>query len=80
MESIIVAAFAAFASILGSYMANRKSSALVEYRLLELEKKVSGLASDAKDIAELHTRIDVLEERIKVANNRIKDLENGSAN
>lgn len=80
MESVIVAAFAAFASILGSYMANRKSSALVEYRLLELEKKVSGLASDAKDIAELHTRIDVLEERIKVANNRIKDLENGSAN
>lgn len=80
MESIIVAAFAAFASILGSYMANRKSSALVEYRLLELEKKVSGLASDAKDIAELHTRIDVLEERIKVANNRIKDLESGSAN
>ena len=80
MESVIVAAFAAFASILGSYMANRKSSALVEYRLLELEKKVSGLASDAKDIAELHTRIDVLEERIKVANNRIKDLENGTAN
>ena len=80
MESVIVAAFAAFASILGSYMANRKSSALVEYRLLELEKKVSGLASDAKDIAELHTRIDVLEERIKVANNRIKDLENGAAN
>ena len=80
MESVIVAAFAAFASILGSYMANRKSSALVEYRLLELEKKVSGLASDAKDIAELHTRIDVLEERIKVANNRIKDLESGTAN
>ena len=80
MESIIVAAFAALASILGSYMANRKSSALVEYRLLELEKKVSGLASDAKDIAELHNRIDVLEERIKVANNRIKDLESGSAN
>lgn len=80
MESVIVAAFAAFASILGSYMANRKSSALVEYRLLELEKKVSALASDAKEIAELHTRIDVLEERIKVANNRIKDLESGAAN
>ena len=80
MESVIVAAFAAFASILGSYMANRKSSALVEYRLLELEKKVSALASDAKEIYELHTRIDVLEERIKVANNRIKDLENGATN
>lgn len=80
MESVIVAAFAAFASILGSYMANRKSSALVEYRLLELEKKVSALATDAKEIAELHTRIDVLEERIKVANNRIKDLESGTAN
>ena len=80
MESVIVAAFAAFASILGSYMANRKSSALVEYRLLELEKKVSALATDTKEISELHTRIDVLEERIKVANNRIKDLESGTAN
>ena len=80
MESVIVAALAAFASILGSYMANRKSSALVEYRLLELEKKVSALASDTKEISELHTRIDVLEERIKVANNRIKDLENGATN
>lgn len=80
MESVIVAAFAAFASILGSYMANRKSSALVEYRLLELEKRVSALASDEKEISELHTRIDVLEERIKVANNRIKDLESGTAN
>ena len=80
MESVIVAAFAAFASILGSYMANRKSSALVEYRLLELEKKVSALATDTKEISELHTRIDVLEERIKVANNRIKDLESGTTN
>ena len=80
MESVIVAAFAAFASILGSYMANRKSSALVEYRLLELEKKVSALATDTKEISELHTRIDVLEERIKVANNRIKDLESGTSN
>ena len=80
MESVIVAALAAFASILGSYMANRKSSALVEYRLLELEKKVSALATDTKEISELHTRIDVLEERIKVANNRIKDLESGASN
>ena len=80
MESVIVAALAAFASILGSYMANRKSSALVEYRLLELEKKVSALATDTKEISELHTRIDVLEERIKVANNRIKDLESGTTN
>ena len=70
MESIIVACLAAFASILGSYMANRKSSALVEYRLLELEKKVSALKH----------RIEVLEERIKVANNRIQDLESGTAN
>ena len=38
------------------------------------------VASDAKEISALHTRIDVLEERIKVANNRIKDLESGTAN
>lgn len=79
MESIIVAGFAALASILGSYMANRKSSALVEYRLSELEKKVSNLTSYNQEIQELRAHIDVLEERIKVANNRIKDLESGSA-
>lgn len=79
MESVIVAALAALASIVGSYMANRKSSALLEYRLIELEKKVSQLADDNKEILELHARIDLLEERIKVANNRIKDLENGTS-
>lgn len=78
MEAIAVAGIAALASIFGSYFANRKSSALLEYRMVELERTVKDLKDDRTEIQGLKTHIEVLEERIKVANNRIKDLENGS--
>ena len=39
-ESIIVALITGALSLIGVYIANRKSAALMEYRLKELEKKV----------------------------------------
>ena len=39
-ESIIVALITGCLSLLGVYLANRKSAALMEYRLEQLEKKV----------------------------------------
>ena len=39
-ESIIVALITGALSLLGVYLANRKSAALMEYRLEQLEKKV----------------------------------------
>jgi len=40
VESIIVAVLALVGTLAGTYFANRKSSALIAYRLEELEKRV----------------------------------------
>ena len=39
-EAIIVAALGLAGTLIGSYLANRKSTALIAYRLEQLEKKV----------------------------------------
>lgn len=80
MESVLVAAFAAVASIIGSYMANRKSSALLEYRLQQVEMTIKELKDDRADISNIRTELEVIEERIKVANKRIAKLEHGEKN
>lgn len=78
MENIFVAAFAAIASIAGSYLANRKSTALMEYRLSEVEKNIAILKDDKTEINALRTDIEVLDERLKAANSRIKVLEDAN--
>lgn len=78
MENILVAAFAAIASIAGSYLANRKSTALMEYRLSEVEKNIAILKDDKTEINALRTDIEVLDERLKAANTRIKVLEDAN--
>lgn len=55
-EGILIAVLSLLGTLGGSYFANRKSSALIAYRLEEAQA--------------------VLEEKIKVANHRIEDLEN----
>ena len=40
MESVIVAALALVGSLAGAYFANRRSAALIAYRLEALEKRV----------------------------------------
>lgn len=78
MENIFVAAFAAIASIAGSYLANRKSTALMEYRLSEVEKNIAILKDDKTEINALRTDIEVLDERLKAASTRIKVLEDAN--
>ena len=75
MESIIVAALALIGTLAGSYMANRKSSALIAYRLEQLEKKVQAHNNLVERTYKLEERAEVFEEKIKVANHRIDDLE-----
>ena len=60
-EAIIVAVLGLVGTLAGSYFANRKSTALIAYRLEQLEQKVSK-----------HNK---LVERVRVANHRIADLE-----
>jgi hypothetical protein len=67
-ETIIVALIAFAGTLGGSFLAQRKSAALIAYRLEQLEKKVDKHNSVIE-------RTYILEEKVKVANHRIDDLE-----
>ena len=75
METIISALITGVTAIIVGVVQNSKTRALIEYRLLELEKKqdkhndvINRMFIAEKDIA-------VNTEQIKVANHRIQDLE-----
>lgn len=68
-ESIIIALLSLAGTLTGSFLAQRKSTALIAYRLEQLEKKVDKHNSVIE-------RTYILEEKMKVANHRIEDLEN----
>ena len=74
-ESIIVALITGGQSLLGVYLANRKSQALVEYRLSELQKQVERHNQIIERTYALEERTSIVEEKVKVANHRIDDLE-----
>lgn len=77
--SIIVALIAAAGSFLGVWFSNRKaakdSAALIDYRIGQLEAKVDRHNSVIERTYKLEEGQAVLDEKIKVANNRIADLE-----
>ena len=79
MESIIVAAItgglALVGTLAGTYFANKKSSALIAYRLEALEKKVQAHNNLVERMYRVEERTEIQEEKIKVANHRIDDLE-----
>lgn len=67
-ETVIVAIIALAGTLTGTYFGQRKSTALIMYRMERLEKTVekhNGVVG----------RTAVLEEQMKVANHRIKSLE-----
>ena len=71
MSETIVAALSALGtgvlSLIGVYLANRKSSALISYRLEQLEHKV-----DAHN--DLVTRMTAVESRLDAVDDSIKEL------
>lgn len=74
-SAVIVAAFACAGTIIGAYTANKKSTALIAYRLEQLERKVELHNNAVERIYELESRADVVDEKLKVADHRISDLE-----
>ena len=74
-ETIIVAGIALIGTLAGTYFANRKSAALIAYRLEELERKVQAHNNLVERTYKLEERTELQEEKIKVANHRIDDLE-----
>ncbi len=79
MESIIVAVItgglALIGTLAGSYFSNRKSTALLDYRLNLLEEKVDKHNNLIERTYHLEEQTAIQEEKLKVANHRIDDLE-----
>lgn len=74
-ETIIVAAFSLIGTLVGAYLANRKSTALIAYRLEKLEEKVNKHNQVIERTFKLEKQEELLEEKLRVANHRIDDLE-----
>ena len=81
-----MAALSLVGTLVGAYLANRKSAALIAYRLEELEEKVNKHNNLVERTYKLEQRMEVIEaklegtenlltEKVKVANHRIEDLE-----
>ena len=79
MEGIIVALIGLAGSAIGSILGVLASAKLTNYRLEQLEKSVERRAQDLEDLIErtykLEERTELQEEKIRVANHRIEDLE-----
>ena len=77
--NIIVAALAFLGSVYGSYKSKDKIIALLDYRLHELEKKQdkhNNLVVTVYELEKSHKACrELTNEKIKVANHRIDDLE-----
>lgn len=78
-DAIIVAAISplisAAAAIIVGAISNAKTKALIEYKLEELTKKVDKHNNVIERTYKLEEMMTLQEEKIKVANHRIDDLE-----
>ena len=74
-ETIIVAVLSLVGTLCGAYFANRRSAALIAYRLEQLEGKVAKHNGVIERTYRLEEQTVLLEEKMKVANHRIDDLE-----
>jgi hypothetical protein len=77
-ETIIVALIAFAGTFGGSLLAQRKMTALIAYRIEQLEKKVDKHNSVIERTFKLEERCEVFDEKMKVANHRIDNLEKGA--
>lgn len=74
-ETIIVALLSLAGTLIGAYLANRKSTALIAYRLEKLEEKVNKHNQVIERTFKLEKQEELLEEKLRAANHRIDDLE-----
>lgn len=74
-SAIVVAVIAFVGTMGGSYISNRKSQALIAYRLEQLEKKVDVHNHVIERTYKLEETEAVQNEQIKVINHRLEDIE-----
>lgn len=73
--SIITGVLALIGTTIGSIAGILTANKLTNYRIEQLEKKVSAHNNLISRMYEQESRTEVLEEKVKVANHRIEDLE-----
>ena len=74
-DVIIVGILSLVGTLAGSYFSQRKTTALVVYRLEQLEKKVENHNTFDTRVKELEKTVGIHDEKIKVVNHRVSDLE-----
>ena len=74
-ESIIVAVITGLFALAGTYFANRKSAALMEYRIEQLEKKVDIHNSVIDRTYKLEERTELQEAELKRQSKRLEIVE-----
>ena len=77
ITEIVVALLALSGTLAGSFFAHRRSTALIAYRIEQLEAKVAAHNNLVERTYRLEEQEAVLAERIRGANHRIDDLERG---
>lgn len=65
MQAIIVAILGMIGALGGSWIANRKFTALIEYRLKELEEKVNKHNNLIERTYQLEKQVAIIQEEIK---------------
>ena len=76
-ETIVVAVLSLIGTLAGAYLSNKKSSALIAYRLERLEEKANGINTIEERVYRIEENQSVVDEKIKNMNYRITDLEKG---
>ena len=78
-EGIIIAILSLVGTLAGSYFSNRAGQKLIAYRIEKLEEKVTKHNMVIERTYKLEEETAVLDEKIKVANHRLDDLEKKGA-
>lgn len=78
-ETIIIALISLLGTLGGTFGGILATSKLTNYRLEQLEKKVDKHNNLIERMFKVEENINILDEKIKVVNHRIEDLEGGKA-
>ena len=74
-DTIIVAAISLAGSLVGTFAGTFSGIKLISYRIEQLEKKVDKHNNLIERMFKAEESINILDEKIKVANHRLSDLE-----
>jgi len=78
-ETIIIALISLCGTLCGTFGGIMATSKLTNYRIEQLEKKVDKHNNLIERMYKAEDSINILDEKIKVVNHRIEDLEEGKA-